>query len=253
MARLPFSIIVAAVAVAFASRSFADQSARDVEVDSDPSVFRLPQLPPLPNLEAFSSSGVSPAGPHTSYGFKWAFADTISEPAWLLTGTIGSGSSPTATSEMGRSIAFDVTVRVMAGRQQNLGRLYAALFVGPETRMKIDLSQEKPARRFYGLRAEGHLWYRPSDDTVYGWVLSVGTIDPDLWSRTRAGLRVFDVAVIGPEATLAAGSGRSEMRLGVFVAEMKLLGRTFDAGFGAMRDTEDRSGWYGTLAHTTRF
>ena len=240
-----------AAAVFFSSLAFANE----VE-ESDaarPDALRALRLPPLPNLEGFSSSGLSPAGLHTSYGFKWAFADTLDRPAWIVIGAVGSGSSPTATSTMGEGIALDVSGRLMAGRQENFGRLYAAAFLGPETRIKIDLSQERPARRFYGIRAEGHLWYRPGDDTVYGWVLSVGTIDLDLWSRIRAGLRVFDLATIGPEVTLAADSGRSEMRLGVFVGEVRLLGRKFELGFGGMRDTEKRAGWYGTLAHVTRF
>ncbi len=252
MARLSLPICAAAAAC-FSFAVLAQEPIGEVDVGSGAGSILLPRLPPLPNLEAFSSSGASPAGLHTSYGFKWAFADTISEPAWLVTGAFGSGSSPTASSEMGQGLAFDITARLMAGRQETYGRLYVAGFLGPETKARVDLSRKTSVRRLYGLRAEGHLWYRPSDDTVYGWVLSAGTIDPDLWSRIRAGLKAFDLAVVGPEVTIAADPGRAELRLGLFVGEVRLFGRTFEAGFGGMGDTAKRSGWYGTLAHMSRF
>lgn len=252
MARPSHPFIIAAAAACFSSAGIAEDAAKKDTPEAEPPSFRMSRLPPLPNLETFSSSGTSPAGLHTSYGFKWAFADTISEPAWLLTGTLGSGSSPTA-SEEGAGLAFDVTTKVMVGRQETFGRLYAAGFLGPEMRTKVDLFQDKPVKRLYGLRAETHLWYRPTDDTVYGWVLSAGTIELDLWSRGRAGLKVLDFAVIGPEITFAASAGRAEIRLGAFAAEIELLGRRLETGFGGMRDTQNRSGWYATLAHMTRF
>ncbi len=247
----PIIPVFAAAAVFLSFGASADESPRNEASEAGP--FRFLRLPPVPNLEGFSSTGASPAGAHASYGFKWAFAETISRPGWMLTGVVGSGSSSKGTSEIGRSKAFDLTARVMAGRQETFGRLYVAAFLGPETRIRHVPAAAKSVRRFYGLRAEGHLWYRPSEEAVYGWVLSAGSVDLDVWSRVRAGRKIFDLAVIGPEAILATDTGRSEIRLGFFVAELRLLGRNFELGGGGMRDTEKRSGWYGTLAHITRF
>ncbi len=235
-----------------------DTRLEDAVSGRERSFFRRMRLPPMPYLENFSSAEGSPAGFHTAAGFKRAFAETLDKPAWLLAAVVGSTIAPRAAEHSLPTndetlLTTGMRGRFLFGRQEMLGNLYLAGFVGPELEVKIDPLAARPVRRRYGVRAEGHVWFRPSDGVVLGFVASAGTALEDVWTRARVGRRFFDLVTVGPEAGLSAAPRYVDQRVGLFASEIKLSNWTVEGSAGRMRDSDGRNGWYGTLANTRRF
>lgn len=222
-----------------------------------PGILERLRLPSIPNLQTFTATDGSAGGLHTSIGFKRAFAPTLDEDAWLLVGIAGSGISPAGKEVKDvrdtASTLPSLRARLLLGRQTSFGGLYLAGFAGPEMEAKAADPDSPKMNRSYGIRFEGQAYWRPTDTVTASMVLTAGSAVMDARLRMRAGRRIVGPVTAGPELVFSASDGHRESRIGLHVSDITFFRWTFEVSAGTMRDTDGRSGWYGTLVNLRRF
>lgn len=115
-----------------------------------------------------------------------------------------------------------------------------SLFAGPEASIEALAGNGEfrtlPAR--FGLRAQGELWARPSENTLTTATLVLGSARWDLYARVSAGYRLWG-AYLGPEATTYGDrTGYRKLSLGLHATDFAFGAVSFRVSGGALYESQ---------------
>lgn len=197
------------------------------------------------------------AGPSVFFntGMKVA-PDRVDREGFAALGDVGSGvrterGSATATAPTPTLVRATVLAAALGGYQFFYDWGVVGLFAGPEIAQElvIDSGGVRPLPARFGLRAQGELWSRPSEDTLVTMTLILGSARADAYGRISAGYRLWGF-YLGPEvAAYADRTGYQKWNAGLHATEVRFGAFTFRLSGGCAYEVETRrAGPYVALA-----
>ncbi|KAA2238177.1 cellulose biosynthesis protein BcsS [Salinarimonas soli] len=175
---------------------------------------------------------------HAHIGFKQALTDSLDRSGFVAMGILGAGGRK-------RDGDHPLQLGLLGGYQWAMPRIHAALFLGPEG--------ERDGGLRLGVRAQGEIWARPSDETLLTATLIAGSARPQAWGRVSAGYKAWDETFVGPELSLKRERDWTEWRAGVHVTGPTFAGVTWRVSAGRSFAEGGREGFYGGLSGHIRF
>lgn len=144
---------------------------------------------------------------------------------------------------------------VLPGWRFKRDALELTLFAGADLqshRLRPDDPDNRMRGTNFGLRVGGDLWYQPSGTFMMSAGASASTIGPNYWTRAAVGWRLFDAVWVGPEVLALGGDRYHQFRAGVHATALRTLAVEWTAGFGFVRDSDERDGLYTSIGVISR-
>lgn len=139
---------------------------------------------------------------------------------------------------------------VMPGWRFKYERLELTVFAGLDVQDHL-LTPDDPDSTvrgtMYGARVGADLWYEPWPSTMLASNASISSIGPSYWTRAAAGVRVFDMIWLGPEALALGDPSYQQYRVGAHATGLKTKWFEWSVGAGWVTDSDQREGYYTRL------
>lgn len=187
----------------------------------------------------FESLDVGPSV-FTTTGFK-AAPGGIDREGFAILGAVGSGlrferGPVKVTGRVPTVLRMTVAGSVLAGYQHFADWGVVSLFAGPEASFESLSTRPLPMR--YGLRIQGELWARPSENTLLTVTLIAGSARSDLYARSSLGYRIFG-CYLGPEiAHYVDRTGYRRWNLGLHATDFAIGPISLRAAVGYQYEAE---------------
>lgn len=186
--------------------------------------------------------GSMDAGPSTFLGSGAKIAlDDVNREGFVALVSAGGGvrqerAAATQTSSAPTLVRTTLLGAALGGYQFFRDWGVLSFFAGPEASLEALMGNGQaralPAR--FGLRLEGELWARPSENTLVTGTLLLGSARYDAYGRVSAGYRLWD-AYLGPEAAWYGDrTGYRKVSLGLHATDFALAGLSFRLSAGGL-------------------
>ncbi|HYF54597.1 MAG TPA: cellulose biosynthesis protein BcsS [Salinarimonas sp.] len=174
---------------------------------------------------------------HGHAGFKHALDGSLNASGFVALAVAGaSGPRPDKGRHAGAAL--------LAGYQWALPRWHVTLLAGPDL--------ERDGRVRLGVRLQGEVWARPTDDTLLTLTAIAASGRPQGYARASAGYRLWGEVHAGPEVSYKTEPGWREARVGAHVTGFAFAGVTWRVSAGRSLPGTGRAGTYAGLSGWVR-